>query len=330
LVWVASWSILVLIAIAAILLHWAGDSSWPMTLMTFGPRWIALVPPAVLALPALIVRRRALVPLALAAACAAGPVMGFCVPWPALGAGELQNRLALRVATFNVGGGIDSAGMIRFFREYRPDIVAFQEWPERLGYPAEIERGWHWQRHGELFVASRFPVADLTVAGKAHGRRQPPAIRCAVETPAGNVVVSCVHLYTLRKGLDAVIARKWDGAAELERVTAIRNEDSAIASHFAGNGGQPALVLGDFNTTSDSKIFQRDWSRWQDAFSIRGFGLGYTFASRRVALRIDHVLADNRHWRVRSCQVGPDLAGQHRPVVAELTLLENDGSRQAN
>jgi endonuclease/exonuclease/phosphatase family metal-dependent hydrolase len=326
-VWVASWSVLALITIAAILLHWAGDSSWPMTLMTFGPRWIALVPPAALAPLAGLVRRRALAPLALAGVCAAGPVMGFCVPWPALGASLPRHRLVLRVATFNVGGGIDSAGMVQFFREFRPDVVAFQEWPAQLGYPVEIERDWHWQRHGELFVASRFPIANLLVSDKARGRRNPPAIRCDVETPAGKVHVTCVHLYTLRKGLEAVRTGKWKGAPELERVTAIRNEDSAIARRFAGESTDPALVLGDFNTTADSTIFQRDWSAWQDAFNMRGFGLGYTFNSRRIGLRIDHVLADKKHWQVRSCQVGPDLAGQHRPVVAELVLLEDEGRR---
>jgi hypothetical protein len=24
-----------------------------------------------------------------------------------------------------------------------------------LGYPEQIERDWHWRRHGELFIASR-------------------------------------------------------------------------------------------------------------------------------------------------------------------------------
>jgi endonuclease/exonuclease/phosphatase family metal-dependent hydrolase len=324
-VWVASWSILALIVIVAILLQWAGDASWPMTLMTFGPRWMVLVPPLALVPPAVVVRRRALAPLGLAVMCGLVPVMGFCIPWRALMSREPQNRLVLRVATFNVGGGIDSAGMVRFFREFRPDIVAFQEWPPQLGYPAEIERDWHWQRHGELFIASRFPIADLVVSEKAGARWYPPAIRCAVETPAGTVRVTCVHLYTLRKGLDAVISRKWNGAPELERVTAIRNEDSALASRLAGEGDDPALVFGDFNATSESTIFRHDWSAWQDAFTMRGFGLGYTFNSRRIGLRIDHVLADKRHWQVHSCRVGPDLAGQHRPLVAELVLVDEAG-----
>jgi len=72
--------------------------------------------------------------------------------------------------------------------------------------------------------------------------------------------------------------------------------------------------------TSDSAIFQRDWSRWEDAFASRGFGFGYTFASRKIGLRIDHVLADPAHLSIASCEVGPDFRGQHRPLIADLCL----------
>ena len=84
-------------------------------------------------------------------------------------------------------------------------------------------------------------------------------------------------------------------APELERVTAVRNEDSQISTRFAKAFDGPTVVLGDFNMTCDSSVFQRDWANWQDAFSICGFGLGYTFSTSRIGLRIDHVLTDKRH-----------------------------------
>jgi len=318
----ASWLFLALVVAAAVLLHWAGDSSWPMTLLTFGPRWIVLLPLAPLAVMSLLFCRRALVPLLLAAGCAVGPVMGFCVPWRSIADRQPGKTQALRVVTFNVGGVTDSAGFIEFLRAARADVIAFQEWPRERPFPKEVENGWHSARNGELFVASRFPIVDLAVAPHGTDRRNAPAIRCDIETPAGTVHLHCLHLYTLRKGLDAVISQKWKGAPELQRVTAIRNEESQIASRFAGESDGPAIVVGDFNMPSDSTIFHRDWRSWQDAFSVRGFGFGYTFASSRIGLRIDHVLADAKHWQVRSCEVGPDLAGQHRPVVADLLLLE--------
>jgi vancomycin resistance protein VanJ len=322
--WVASWTILVLTGAAAIALSWAGDSSWQMTLLTFGPRWVALLPLAPLVAGALLFRRRALLPLALAGSLAAGPVMGFCIPWRALVSREPPARSVVRVVTFNVGGGVDSSGMIDYLHEFRPDVIAFQEWPENLGFPDAIASDWHWKRAGELLVASRFPIGDMKVSDRARGRRLPATMCCDVETPEGTVHLCCLHLYTIRKGLDAVREKKWKGVLELERVSAIRNEDSRIASQLAKGQGGPIIVLGDFNMTSDSGVFHQDWNGWQDAFLTRGFGLGHTFASRHIGLRIDHILADATHWHVRSCRVGPDLRGQHRPLAAELLLLGHE------
>ena len=58
-----------------------GDSSWSMTLLTFGPRRVWLVPLAPLAAGAFVFCRRALLPLLLGLWCGLGPLMGFCVPW---------------------------------------------------------------------------------------------------------------------------------------------------------------------------------------------------------------------------------------------------------
>jgi endonuclease/exonuclease/phosphatase (EEP) superfamily protein YafD len=322
-IWLGSWLFLAIAAGAAILLHWAGDSSWITTLLAFGPRWIVLLPLAPLAPLALLLCRRGLLPLVLAAVVASGPVMGFRVPWRALSEGRPPGAVSLRVVTFNVGGVSDSAGLVEFLRSARADVFAFQEWPNHRPFPEGVAGEWHTARRGELLVASRYPILDLAAAPRASGRKNAPAIRCDIDTPAGTVHFHCLHLYTLRKGLDAVIARKWKGASELERVSAIRNEESSIAARFAGECEGPAVVLGDFNMPADSVIFGRDWGDWQDAFAMRGFGFGYSFTSRRIGLRIDHVLADASHWQVASCDLGPDLAGQHRPVIAELLLLES-------
>src|SRR5215471_6896307 len=84
LVHLASWMSLAIMAAAAGLMYWASDSSWLMTLLAFGPRWAVLVPLALLVLPALLLCRRALLPLLLAGLCGLGPVMGLCLPWRAL------------------------------------------------------------------------------------------------------------------------------------------------------------------------------------------------------------------------------------------------------
>jgi endonuclease/exonuclease/phosphatase (EEP) superfamily protein YafD len=246
--------------------------------------------------------------------------MGLCIPWSSLVERASHDGLPIRAITINVGNLDDRAGLMNFLREVNADLITFQEWSDSSIEPIELGPSWYTASEGELFIASRFPILETVVSPRGRGRWYSPIIRCVIKTPAGLVHVYCVHLYTLRKGLDAVRGNWWNGVPELKRVTAIRNEESQVSSRFVGSFDRPTLVLGDFNMTSDSAIFQDHWGRWQDAFGSRGFGFGYTFSSRKIGLRIDHALADPAHWHIRSCRVGPGFRGQHRPLVAEFVL----------
>lgn len=321
---VISWAssiYLALVFAAAVLLHCAGDSSWPTTLFSFGPRWLALVPLAPLTAGAIAHRRRALPRLLLAAGCVLGPFMGFCVPLRSFGFSSDQDT-PLRVLTFNVGDVADFAELAQFLKEAAPHVVALQECPYCEPLRAEFQQGWFTHRYDELFVASRYPIMSTAIAPVAAGQQAAPAVRCDIATPAGIVHVYCLHLFTIRSGLNRIRDRWWGGAGELERVSGIRNEESRLAAGFADESNGPNIVAGDFNLTSDGAVFQRDWGDWQDAFSVAGWGFGYTFVAVPIGLRIDHLLADRCFWRAQSCWIGPNLSGGHRPVVADLLLLK--------
>ena len=79
----------------------------------------------------------------------------------------------------------------------------------------------------------------------------------------------------------------------------------------------PTVIVGDFNLTDDSAIYRRYWSRYRDAFATAGLGWGYTKFTRRIGVRIDHVLA-GPGWQFRNCWVGPDVGSDHRPVLADV------------
>lgn len=318
-----AWSYLALVLLMLILVRVAGDRWWVATLLTFGPRWIVLVPFPPLISLALLVRRKALISLAIAGLILVGPVMGFNVPWASLFAGSPDSSFTLRAVTLNIGGGVDTAALVHFLKDYDPDVVAFQESGRKSDFPAELGKDWHLAVFGGLLVASRYPIVAMTPSEAVEGRYTVPAVRCDLATPAGKISVYCVHLFTLREGLEAIRWRLWRGADDLQRVTERRNEESAIVARFARRSDAPSIVLGDFNLTGDSAIFRRDWGLWRDAFRNSGTGFGYTFASSRIGLRIDHILADRSNWHVEMCFAGPDVSGQHRPVSAELVLLRN-------
>jgi endonuclease/exonuclease/phosphatase (EEP) superfamily protein YafD len=313
---------------AAVAVLWmAGDRWWAATLLTFGPRWVVLVPLAPLVLLAVIACRRALVPLAAAAILGALALMGFCVPLRHVAGGApREGAPVLRVVSYNCGGGGDDMGRFAdFVQRTAPDIVILNEWTSNAAQarpiPPELGDGWH-IAHNATVIMSRFPIVSVKKLGPEQLRKtwRVPALRCEAETPWGVIHVVGVHLDTPREGLSEVEwKRPWLAASALDQAIEDRRVESELASDLATEAQGPTIIAGDFNMPVDSAIYRRYWSGWQNAFSTAGFGFGYTKHTRRWGVRIDHVLA-SRDWHVVDAWTGHALGGDHKPVVATLQL----------
>jgi endonuclease/exonuclease/phosphatase (EEP) superfamily protein YafD len=318
LVGVLSWGYLAFTLGLAALLWLVGDLWWPATLLTFGPRWISLLPLPLLVPPAVLFRPTGLAPLVLGGAVSIGPVMGICIAWPHSGAAEPDALGApIRFLTCNVGGGADIEELLDYVLAEDPDVITLMESGRDLPLPREGDGDWQVRRVGGIFVASRYAiVATETLRSEQLASWHHPALRCTLRTPQGDVEVTAVHLATPREGLEAVLHSLWRGIPEMKRITALRWTESELASELAKSTG-PSLVAGDFNMPVDSAIYRRYWSGWQNALSLAGFGFCQTKFTGHFGARIDHILA-NDDWQVMSARVGPHIGGDHRPVVAEL------------
>ena len=69
------------------------------------------------------------------------------------------------------GSSLDAAEMKAFIDQTKPDVLALQTWAARHqrgvfgpGYPPA---GWNVHRDGELFFASRYPIADVRTTREA-------------------------------------------------------------------------------------------------------------------------------------------------------------------
>lgn len=309
------------------LLRFRADIWWPATLILFGPRWIWGVPLVVL-VPLSVVRARLLlVPLALAALVFAVPILGFTVALP----GRLANapptsddapQRRLRVMTYNVGEDtLDGADLFRVIGEVEPDVVAIQECrtvarvgQRRPGVTYFLIAG------NDLCLASRFPIERLAAPAPEVIRGiggTGSFVRYVVHHPAGDVQLVNVHLATVREGLGAVLQRGLAGVPALKENLATRWAMSALARAEVDAAGAPVLVMGDFNMPTDSAIYRRDWADLTNAFSTAGNGFGDTKRTRWFGIRIDHVLV-GAGWTCERAFIGPHLAGDHRPIVADL------------
>lgn len=82
---------------------------------------------------------------------------------------------------------------------------------------------------------------------------------------------------------------------------------------------KPLLVIGDFNTPSDSAHFDRLRSRLTSAFEHAGSGYGSTWPMPLPVLRLDHIWM-NKHLRALRCEHRTSLYSDHRAVVADIAF----------
>lgn len=323
-VWImcAAWAVL-----------WAiGETWWVGTALTYAPLSLLCVPPAVLGLLSLPWDRRAVLLHLVAMGVVAGPVMGFVVPVQKLLDRQTHASPRLRVVTCNVQGFREGFDLrLKEILDLKPDLLVLQEASQAYPQLDQALPGWSFVAAGNLRIGSRFPVqqlADLHV--EDFDRRA--ALVAEVETPAGRIHVVDVHQMTPRPGLaDPSRERiqsgdwgrqvsEWEGKRRRE-MRALRRAVDVAAE------GRPRIIAGDFNAPCTSPIFRRYWGDLQNAFTLAGWGWGYTapcvdggwWPDQTPWIRIDHILCSS-DWRVVDGRAGRSRGADHRLVVADLVL----------
>ena len=82
---------------------------------------------------------------------------------------------------------------------------------------------------------------------------------------------------------------------------------------------KPLIVIGDFNTPSDSVYFDRLRTRLTSAFEAGGRGYAATWPMPLPVLQLDHIWT-NKHLRVLRCEHHTSLYSDHRAVTADITF----------
>jgi endonuclease/exonuclease/phosphatase (EEP) superfamily protein YafD len=127
-----------------------------------------------------------------------------------------------------------------------------------------------------------------------------------------------LHLETPRKGFEGLYEPGFR-VDRLQANTELRKIESSLARGWVSAGSLPSVVIGDFNTPVESRIFQDNWGDLTDAWSRVGFGFGMTKNNGWIRVRIDHLLT-GPGWHIDHATVGPDLGSDHLPLIVDLTL----------
>jgi vancomycin resistance protein VanJ len=310
--------------IATILLWTLSDRWFVASAILFGPRWLFLLPLALLVPIAAFVRRPLLLPLAGTALIVLFPLMGLRVNGATLLPGG-SAKPDLRIVTFNAAGG-DYPGMIlgEVLEEWDADIIAFQECGPSLEGAIRLQKGWYsHDDQQQLCLLSRWPITEaLQIDRKAFERVREfglggssDAVRYTIASPKRPIVFTNVHLETPRKGINA--AMEYENEQALEDNTSLRELESRRARDWANKGRGPMLVAGDFNMPIESAIYRESWGDLENAFSAVGNGFGMTKDNGWIKARIDHVLS-GPGWRPKRVRIGRFLDSDHWPVIVDL------------
>src|SRR4029079_98815 len=172
--------------------------------------------------------------------------------------------LHTRVISFNTDAA-DFVAMVlpNLLDQWKPDIGAFQECSPRLAEAVRTITGWNHHESQDLCLLSRYPMRSADVmdrSGLDRVRQSDDiggagfAVRFVLDTPRGLIRVGSLHLETPRKGLEGLMV-----GGDLRRLrlnTQVREIESRLARRWFSEGAGPLIVLGDFNTPVESRIFQ--------------------------------------------------------------------------
>ena len=302
-------------------LRWGGDRWWWATVLLFAPRWLWALPLGVLVPATFLWQRRLWWLLAGTAAWVGGPLMGLCVALP-LGSSRDADCVRLRVLTCNIGPAYDPVALAKLIVDEDIDVATLQEGAVTQELLDLLPEPWRVYSRGRISLISKNPVLERTRLAREGSPGPAAAVAFRLDTPHQPVDFVAIHLYTPRRGLEAVGSKFLQGAQRMRSNIAFRARESEAAARWAAERSPSVIIAGDFNLPPESSIFRRDWSRYTDAFSAAGMGYGYTFgyttSGRWYGIRIDHILAGDG-WRVERAWVGPHIGADHRPVIAELT-----------
>ncbi|TWU43417.1 Endonuclease/Exonuclease/phosphatase family protein [Novipirellula aureliae] len=322
-------------------LMWTGmNSHWTITLLLFSPRWVLALPLLVLVPLTLGYRKKLALIYLVHGWILLFPILDFHVgglPF-SKSASVPPNTPVLRVLTSNLGGGdIDFDRLIQLIEDEQIDVVLFQECKHRLAETVFKKLDWNTRQEDEIAIASPMQLSDAVLLARkpeSHANSA-AAVTCTIRLPdehwphdtleshdRGNVRIRLVsaHFPTFRPALEKL--QRFDfgnGPIALDQMGEAYREVVGQVHRSIAESEESVIVAGDFNMPVESDHFQRFWGSYQNAFSSVGSGFGHTKFTRFHGIRIDHLLAD-QHWQILTCEVGPNLGGDHRPVIATFSL----------
>lgn len=120
-------------------------------------------------------------------------------------------------------------------------------------------------------------------------------------------VVGGRKIFVLMADFDAIVS--WSRKPAFDRLIEIIDD----------LGDVPLIVMGDFNTPSDSTYFSPLRTRLRNAFEVAGRGYAHTWPMPLPMLDLDQIWVSH-HFKIAGAEHRTSLLSDHRPIIADLEL----------
>ena len=245
-------------------------------------------------------------------------IMGYQIPL-SFNIFNVDSSKRIKVATVDLGKTVNLEKVSAYIKFINPDIVAFQEtfhihksFLEKLFPSTE----WDLVYEHELALASRIPILSSELIDRRNvGSWGDVAAEFVLQGSPDPIYFCNIWLESPRKGLEAIMAKKFEGFEVMKKTTKSQETESFGVSKWLV-GKTPLLVTGDFNHLASSPIHREHWSHLGNAFSDVGLGFGYTKYTSVHGVRLDHFLY-SPEWKAIRARVGPNLEADHRPLQVD-------------
>lgn len=307
---------------------WPQNLWWLGNLISVCPLWILALPLLFFIFLGLIKKQKSIIILnTLTGLILIFALIGFNLPLQRLNPQPSSSGPTLRILSANLGNSFDLRPLGNYIQQIQPDIIALQETSKRTMQRLKYylpDNNWHLSHGGELALISRHPILASNVKQRTFEDEPGAYVAQYSLGPTENKKIPTInffniHLETPRQGLEAFFEDRPNAINKMQQVTQQQIDESQKASYWV-SAHPNTLVAGDFNLTPLNPIYTHYWSDWQNTFSKAGLGFGSTKHTGWHKLRIDHILC-NQDWRVLNAHIGPNIGGDHRPVVTTLQWI---------
>ena len=120
--------------------------------------------------------------------------------------------------------------------------------------------------------------------------------------------------------IDDATKNKWGVVRKMKHAFEERAIQAAMVEKEINNSPYPTIITGDFNDVPNSYPYEKIGNGLQDAFVLKGLGIGRTFSGISPTLRIDNIFVDKR-FSVRQFTRIPKKLSDHFPIITDIGLL---------